>query len=179
MPKEPIGKRKKNYLTELEDRANVYFQLFTAARLSFDQRRTYQLKIGLAIWAAVLTLILALVKKADIGLETGGMWALASAGWIALVIHVLFLWYGQKACKVDQKKAEYYEKLLKKTAGVSSDHWKEVEEDWKEVEEAIKAVKRFPGSGRWVELAHFLITGVLVATLTVLLLRPDVVTPAC
>ena len=146
---------------EAKDLANVYLQQFAAARLSFDQRRSYQLKIGLAIWGALLTLVVGLLKGSEINLEPDKRWILPVTGVLALITHLYFLAYSQKAGKVDQRKAECFERLLNEMTKVPTTHLEPVKL-------AIQNTQQGFGKGRWVEAAHMLVTVILVIAMIVL-----------
>ena len=146
---------------EAKDLADVYLQQFAAARLSFDQRRSYQLKLGLAIWGALLTLVVALLKGNEVNLDPGKRWILPAVGVLALIAHSFFLGYSQKAGKVDQRKAECFEGLLNKLTSVP-------DEQLAPVREAIARTQTGLGRGKWVEVAHMLVTAILVVALMVL-----------
>ena len=146
---------------ESMDLANVYLQQFAAARMSFDQRRSYQLKIALAIWGALLTLTLGLLRGTEINLDPSRRWMLPAVGVLALLTHWYFLTYSQRAGKVDQRKAECFERLLNELTNVPTTHLEPVKQ-------AIAATQRGFARGMWVEAAHMLVTGMLVVSILVL-----------
>ncbi|MCZ6652659.1 MAG: hypothetical protein O7D91_06485 [Planctomycetota bacterium] len=94
-----------------KNRADILAKQCEAGRNNWSQRRGYEWKLGLAIWAALATFI-AFSLKGEVSVTVGLGVFLALMSVVLLALHFFFLYRVHVANAVDKGKADLYEALL-------------------------------------------------------------------
>lgn len=146
--------------SEEDRRTKVLMALMQSSWDGFNQRRAYEWKFCLAIWAP-LAVGIGLLLRGNIHVTSESLWGLGVCGVLILALQWIFRWQIGLGNIVDQKRALYYMGELDKTIGV---HFKGGNVKEKDVSKAIR--KAMYGwtrmRGWWGNIIQISITGLLM-----------------